>query len=195
MSEPDEAEEAPLDPALERALEIALRAAWRPEPLDPERHERILELALEDPLAPATREEIADSERLRDALEGRAAHPDLALARALSAALGKAGEAPPPVRETAAASKSAGRVIYVAFGAATTLLAAAAALLLVVGTLSRKSESVAQHAAPSLSVSRSSAPLFSDPFTTEGTTARIDRITSERERELRQNRYLAWGVR
>jgi hypothetical protein len=46
-----------------------------------------------------------------------------------------------------------------------------------------------------LSTSRSSSALFREPFTLEGTTARVDRIAGERERELRQNRYLAWGVR
>jgi hypothetical protein len=90
------------------------------------------------------------------------------------------------------------RVIYVAFGAATALLAAAAALALVIGSLSSDEAPLSAQAplAPAaLSTSRSSAALFQEPFTLEGTTARMDRIANERERELRQNRYLAWGVR
>jgi hypothetical protein len=121
------------------------------------------------------------------------------------------------------ASPSRGRVIYVAFGAATTLLAAAAAIALVVGSLTsrdvptmaaQKSESApppaAAPAAPGAlteelaarggaeqgeTLSRSSAPLFHEPFTLEQTTARIDRIASVRERELRSNLYRSWGLK
>jgi hypothetical protein len=200
MTEPLEDEEAELAPEIERALERALRSAWEPRDIDPERHERILELALEDPLAPPSAEEVTQSERLREALEGRAEHDHLELVQALSAAA-RSAEAPAPrvdVTQALGAKPAArGRLIYVAFGATTAVLAAAAAFALVVGTMTRSEAPVAasvQQPAP-LSTSRSSAPLFQDRFTTEETTSRIDRITSVRERELRQNRYVAWGVR
>ncbi|HEV8246704.1 MAG TPA: hypothetical protein VGP93_13090 [Polyangiaceae bacterium] len=200
MTDSSEEQEPELDPELERALTLALRSAWQPAELDPERHERLLELALEDPLAPPSAEEVTESERLRDALEGGSEHPDLGLVRALSAATG-AGRATQPKFDLAALpeaesqTKNRGRLIYVAFGAASAALAAAAALALVVSSLSDRSAPSASRAPAAISTSRSSAPLFREPFTVEGTTARIDRITSERERELRQNRYVAWGVR
>ena len=195
MSVPPEEQEELLSPELERELELALRAAWHPAEIDPARHEQLLELALEDPLAPATAEEMVESERLRQALEGEGDHPHLDLARALQAAT---RPAPPP--RALPVPDARPRVIYVAFGATTALLAAAAALALVIGSLSSKDaapQSAAQAplAPAALSVSRSSAALFQEPFTLEGTTARMDRIASTRERELRQNRYLAWGVR
>jgi hypothetical protein len=185
-------EEELLSPEIEGELELALRAAWQPAELDPARHEQLLDLALEDPLAPPTAEEIAESERLRRALEGEGDHAHLDLARALRAA-----SHPEPPARAIRIPEPRPRVIYVAFGAATTLLAAAAALALVIGSVSRQDPApAAQKAAPAaLSTSRSSTALFQEPFTLEGTTARMDRITSTRERELRQNRYLAWGVR
>jgi hypothetical protein len=42
---------------------------------------------------------------------------------------------------------------------------------------------------------RSTVSLFSERFETEDTTARMDAIASARGRELRDNRYAAWGVR
>ncbi|HVJ20301.1 MAG TPA: hypothetical protein VM686_33025 [Polyangiaceae bacterium] len=194
MSVPPEEQEELLSPELERELELALHAAWHPAEIEPARHEQLLELALEDPLAPPTAEEIVESERLRQALEGDGAHQHLDLARALQAAT-----RPTPPLRTVPVPEASPRVIYVAFGAATALLAAAAALALVIGSLSSSDEAPLSAQAPlapaALSTSRSSAALFQEPFTLEGTTARMDRIANERERELRQNRYLAWGVR
>jgi len=197
VSVPSEEREELLSPELEHELELALRAAWQPREIDPARHEKILDLALEDPLAPPSPEELVESERLREALEGRGEHEHLTLARALAAAVRpKEPQNPVPVPEPRP------RVIYVAFGAATALLAAAAAFALVIGSLSRPEPTAAGAAAPVAtaattgpSLSRSSAALFQEPFTLEGTTARMDRISAARERELRENRYLAWGVR
>lgn len=47
---------------------------------------------------------------------------------------------------------------------------------------------------PAMALSRSTAPLFREPFETSQTTTRIDRIVALRGREMRQNRYLAWRV-
>jgi hypothetical protein len=187
-------QEERLSPELERELELALRAAWHPAELDPARHEQLLELALEDPLAPPTAEEIVESERLRRALDGDGAHEHLDLARALQAAT-----RPKPTSKPVPVPEARPRVIYVAFGAATALLAAAAAFAVVIGSLSSREAAPRAAQAPlapaTLSTSRSSTALFQEPFTLEGTTARMDRIAGARERELRENRYLAWGVR
>ncbi len=202
MTDPAQDEELELSPEQALALQRALRSAWQPGEIDEARHERLLELALEDPLAPPSAEEVAESARLREALAGRGDHADLPLVRALAAAAEPERQPADAARLAAlvarepASSTKTGRVIYVAFGAVSAALAAAAALVLVVGSLTRKAEPAAALATPAaLATSRSSAPLFDDRFTTEATTARIDRITSVRERELRQNRYVAWGVR
>ncbi len=196
MTEPKDLEALP--PALEHELEVALRSAWQPQELSRERHERILELALEDPFAAASPEEIAESERLRQALDGQGHHEHLPLAVALAAAVRPAAPSARPqlaAAPSAAAVRARPRVVYVVFGAATAVLAAAAAVALVLGSVSGESSSVRQTAPTALSTSRSSAPLFDERFTLEGTTARVDRIASVRERELRQNRYAGWGVR
>ena len=84
-SDPDR-ELPELDPAEEERLASALRHAFAPSPIDPERHERLLRIALEDPFAPPSADELVESERLRQAFEGDGEHADLALARALAAA-------------------------------------------------------------------------------------------------------------
>jgi hypothetical protein len=224
MTDPREESETELSLETERALSLALRSAWQPGELDPARHEALLALCLEDPFAEPTPEELLESERLRDALETGGDHPDAALARALRASHSP-DEAPralpelPKELETKQAPPT-GRVVYVVFGAATTLLAAAAAIALVVGRVAHKEESMAvaqksEGAAPAAaapaaevamrdpegvsasgeSLSRSSAPLFHEPFTLDQTTARIDRIAAVRERELRSNLYRSWGLK
>jgi hypothetical protein len=57
-------------------------------------------------------------------------------------------------------------------------------------------QTVAVHAPnqPKMAWSRSTAPLFREPFETTQTTSRIDRIVALRGREMRQNRYLGWRV-
>jgi hypothetical protein len=173
-----------------------LKHAFAPTELDPQRHEQLLLAALEDPFAPPSTEELVESERLRRALDdGDGDHPDLILARALSAA-----HAPSPAaarvvapKALAAASRPAGKVLYLRFGGVAAALAAAAAVLLLVSTHSRPESSAPELPALALVQSRSTAVLFQ---TTAGPpSARIDRIASVRERELRDNRYAIWGVR
>ena len=73
-------------------------------------------------------------------------------------------------------------------------MAAAGALFLRVGERADSASSLA--AAPALTAPRSAQDLFDEPFPrTGGTSERVDRIASARERELRANRYAAWGVR
>jgi hypothetical protein len=61
---PDDAA-APLAPAEEAALARALRAAYLPAELAPERHAEILRAALDDPFAPASADELRESARRR----------------------------------------------------------------------------------------------------------------------------------
>ena len=193
MSQADEEEPLPLPQEQEAELLEALEAALRPAELDPAVQERLLEMALEDPLAPPTEEELVESARLRDALEQGGPHEDHGLLTALRSA------AEP--REDRAAVENAvqgalsprrrGNVVFAVFGGASALLAAAAMLVLFVGTAKLDAPAAAaDYAKP-----RSTTPLFTETFDTQGTTARMDLIASERSRELRDNRYASWGVR
>ena len=203
MSQADEDETLP--PEQEAALLAALEAALRPSELDPELNERLIELSLEDPLAPPSAEELVESERLRDALAHGGAHEDAEVLRALQATF-----ADEPGREHESAVERAlegalgsvakprpkrGNVVYAVFGAASAVLAAAAAVALFLGTLSRSSEPAASVSASVLVRPHSTAPLFAERFETGDTTARMDAIAGARSRDLRDNRYAAWGVR
>ncbi len=194
----------------EHELAQALRHAWAPTALDPRVNERLIELALEDPLAPPTEEEVAESVRLRDALETGSEHAGADLARALTAAL-----APQPLdqdtskrlarratasEERAAAEPERGNVVYVAFGAAAAVAALAAAVMLVIQPAGRGLEPAAQatmsEAVPTqIALSRSTSTLFDAKFEVGRTSSRIDRIAEARARDLRKNRYTSWGVR
>lgn len=204
MSQADD-DELLLPPEEEAALLRALEAALRPAELDPRVNERLLELALEDPLAPASEDELIESARLRDALAEGTSDADASLLRALGAsfagvgvdegadgaverALGAALPSP-----KAAAHSPRRNVVYAVFGAASAMLAAAAAVALFVGS-SRSAEPAAAQASAYV-VPHSTAPLFAERFETGDTTARVDLIASARGRELRSNRYAAWGVR
>ena len=212
MSQADEDEPLRLPPGQEAELLEALEAAWRPDELDPAVQERLLEMALEDPLAPSSEEELVESARLRDALAQGNPHEDQALLSALRSAaepgedhaavenavkkaLRERGPGVPvgaPARATnETGSKARGNVVYAVFGGASAVLAAAATVMLFVGTAARDVPApAADYAKP-----RSTAPLFSERFETQGTTARMDLIASQRSRELRDNRYASWGVR
>lgn len=184
-----------LEPDVEARLAEALRAAYAPAELDPALNELFIEQALEDPLAPATDDEVAASERLRDALEAGTPHADADLARALAAAV-RASEDPgldagrAEELSARALERKKSNVIYVAFGVVAGAIALAASVALVLAT-DRRTPAAAE---PVLAVSRSTAPLFNEPFETASTSARVDRIAAARERDLRNNRYALWGV-
>ncbi len=191
-----------LEPEDERALGAALRAAWAPAELDAELNEMLIEAALEDPLAPPTEDELVQSERLRQALEGEGAHPDVDLARALAAAAAprELGREPAERIAREAVKPERSNVILVAFGTvATVAVAAAAAIMLFVHPLDRAAApatAMAPAATIPLAQSRSTAPLFNrQAFETQNATARIDRIAAARGRELRDNQYAMWGLR
>jgi hypothetical protein len=201
MSELTERDSEPdlplLDPSEELRLAALLRHAFRPSEIEPGRHERLLSAALEDPFAEASSEELAESERLRQALDGQGDHEDLRLARALSAAFAPSLDRrllePKPL-PTVTATKSR-QVIFYRFAATATALAAAAAVLLLLSPQRRSSSAPAPDLTTlALAQSRSTAPFFRAD--TEGAPSeRIDRIANVRSRELRDNRYALWGVR
>jgi len=191
-----------LDAQALRALTEALRAAWSPAELRPELNELLIASALEDPLAEPSEFERVESQRLRAALEGDGEHPGARLAKALRAAVSPSVPSPDATARLAnRAIRSAAHtnVVYVAFGAAAAVAALAAGIALLLSPLGRPvgtaSPAARQEATPGFALSRSTAPLFRERFRIEGTTARLDRIATERERELRSNRYAAWGIR
>lgn len=83
-------------------------------------------------------------------------------------------------------------VIALAFGAGAGVLALAAGVALLVRP---PPEAAPAAAAVPVARSRSTSALFDERFTVEATSARIDRIGEARARDLRANRYAAWGVR
>lgn len=204
MSQADEEQDI-LPPEQEAELLGALQAALRPAHISAAVNERLIELALEDPLAPASEAELAESARLRDALEQGGSHEDVAALGALrhafqeplelesnlDRAMLQALAAPAPLRK-----QPQSNVVYAAFGAAGAALAAAAVAVLFLGTVSGSDPAPSAATQEGLfAMPRSTTPLFSERFETGDTTARMDAIASARSRELRGNRYAAWGVR
>ena len=202
MSQADE-EEATLPPEEEAAVLALLEAALRPAELDPRVQQRLLEMALEDPFAEASPEELVESARLRDALERGTPNADASLLRALAAGTGREGDDAASERALQAvlgaapqpAPRQRPNVVYARFGAGSALLAAAAAVTLFIGSTRRSAPAVAVAAPSAYVVPHSTASLFAERFDTGDTTARMDLIASVRRRDLRDNRYAAWGVR
>jgi hypothetical protein len=174
----------------------AVRVAWAPTALAADRHERILRGALEDPLAEPSPEEEREAEALRHALEHDGDHEYAVLARALGHALGSTATAPGTaeraLEKALKAAKPRSNLILVAFGVAASGLALAASIALVVGSAPRPEAAVARR---ELAPSRSLAPLLDADAAQLTTSERMDRVASVRARELRENRYAAWGVR
>jgi hypothetical protein len=192
---PDEShDELELLPAEEEhRLGVALVAAHAPLGLTNAGHEAILQRTLFEVDSSPSEAEAAAAEELRRALEtGDRTHPDAALAQALAAAV--AGDGQPALRDpfappSARKRTAGGKVIRARFGAVVLGLAAAAGLVLLVQSRAERAPAGEQ---PLFATSRSLAPLVQD--TELSTSARLDRIASVRARELRDNRYLAWGV-
>jgi hypothetical protein len=193
-----------LDPSLspeegKRWLE-AVRAAWAPAALDPDRHDRILREALEDPFAEPSAEELREAEGLRQALEEGGEHEHAALVRALTHALGGARLEPEAAERALdkalatppASPRARSNLILVTFGVAASSLALAASVALVVGSAKRPESTVALR---DFAPSRSLAPLLDADASQLTASERMDRVASVRARELRENRYAKWGVR
>jgi hypothetical protein len=148
-----------------------------------------------DPDAPPSEEELAESQRLREALEDPSKdHPGADLLRAVKSAaapkLLDAKELEASVDRGLAKAKpaSAGVVIRVVFGAGFIVAAAAAVALFL-----RQQE---PSSAPALAHARSTQPLFVERFGSHGgESARIDRIALARASDLRENHFARWGVK
>jgi hypothetical protein len=151
-----------------------------------------------DPDAPPSEEELAESARLRDALEDPSkAHEGAELARAVALAhaprdIGDAEHRAIVARGVAegsrrVAKKKRGVVIRVTFGVSA-VVAIAAGVMFVFG--------LRGPAQIELAVTRSTQPLFPEKFPqTGGESQRIDRIAMARSSDLRENRFARWGVR
>lgn len=185
--------------AQDQRLAECLSLAWVPSELDLGVQERLLSFAFEDPLAPATDLERTEAARLRRALEHGSPHRDADFARALALAAGKGNEdverAAQRVALTAdVPSPRRSHVIYVAFAASVLVAAAAAAILLSLFPLARPAL-VAASSEQHMVTSRSTAALFHEKFAVGKTSERVDLIVAARTRELRANRFAAWGIR
>ena len=155
-----------------------------------------------DPDAPATDEELAESAKLRDALEDPSRPNDYAeLARAMSSAWSPRDLSAESHRALVEAAlgrhdvrrRRRGLMIRVSFGASA-VLALAAAVLVYVRSDRQPRETVQMVA--TITLSRSTQALFPDPFApTGGESARIDRIAMARAADLRDNEFAKWGVR
>ncbi|MGD0524797.1 MAG: hypothetical protein ABSE49_06630 [Polyangiaceae bacterium] len=149
--------------------------------------------------APATEEELAESAKLRDALDDPSrANEGAELARALSSAWSPRDLSAEQHRTLVDAAlvrhdarRRRGRVIRVSFGASAVLALAAAVLLYV-----RSDRQPPETRAAAVAFSRSTQPLFPERFATSGgESARIDRIAMARAADLRDNEFARWGVR
>ncbi|NUO51316.1 MAG: hypothetical protein HOV80_20870 [Polyangiaceae bacterium] len=192
-----------------------LAAAIRPTDLADDVHERILARALggafEETQAPepeATQPEIRAAEVLRRALEAPPAEREAHELGALASAL-RAAHDPRPITEIRneallrPALRSTGRIGSRAlYAAAAGVLALAASMMLYLkpsgDSAPAPSASMKTEQLPEGMVeARSTAPLFTvDDFPQGGgkTSDRADRIAGARSADLRNNRYLAWGV-
>lgn len=197
------------------AFSEALTAALHPTDIDPDAHEALLARALGLDAAPAEHP-ADDAEKRRSALlaamlEGRApsdddADPALARLAQLARAL-RLAYAPTALDELSnqrlltAGLKTPSRVaarrtVAVAVFA---LVAAAAAVVGLYVKRPNVDPSTAMRTTPHtpLIEARSSFDLFdaTKPFEREkGTTERVDKITTTRASELRDNQFNAWGV-
>jgi hypothetical protein len=182
------------------ALADLLSLAYDPPDLSPRTQEQLLSLAFDDPLAQASDVERTAARRLRSALDGGPTSCDADLAVSLAFAAGKVGCDVGDAVERAvvrAGLPSARRtnVVFVAFGAAAVATAAAAALVLSLYPADRPPLATAPAAQPAMISSHSTAPLFQERFEVGKASERVDLIVAARSRELRANRFAAWGIR
>lgn len=153
---------------------------------------------------PPTEQELEAARALREALDGRGEHPDAELARALRCAVD-----PPELSQlehqailnrTLQKLPNRRRSLVVGIAGAGAALALAAALALLVSKTMLESpsrpEAGGTTATASLVRSRTTQPLFDEPFPRYGgESARIDRIAQARGRDYRSNLFERMGVR
>lgn len=146
--------------------------------------------------APPSEEELAESARLRDALDGKAETEDAELLRAVSLAHAPRTLEPAEnerlVHRAIATARPTrrGTVVRIAFGFSTVAALAASVIVYL-----SSQGTVARQPAQLVAV-RSTQTLFDKPFESRSSaSARIDRIAMAREGDLRENRFAKWGVR
>jgi hypothetical protein len=150
-----------------------------------------------------TEEEVEQARALRDALEGRGDHADAELARALRLAV-RPTELPhlehqAILHRTLAKLPNRRRSFALRIAGVGTSLALAAAVALLVSRGIVAAPGTERHdtvATASLMRSRTTQPLFDQPFPRQGgESARIDRIAWARGRDYRANLFERMGVR
>lgn len=198
--------DAQLIEAQERdSLLNAIGSAASPEALDPHRHAQLIEAALnpsggssridDNPLAPASPEEVIAAETTRKNLDTEP------LVLLLRAAYSPSELAPDSARfilsSTLTSATRRTRNKPKAPQAIWGLLAVAAAAALWVANAMQPhldGFTAIRQAQLNLAQSRTTRSLFSDSFAHSSASERIDRIAQVRQRELRNNRYLMWGL-
>jgi hypothetical protein len=184
----------------------AIGSAASPEALDPHRHAQLLKAALnppgnstqidDDPLAPPSVDEVIAAAATRKNLDDdalvsllRAAHApsELAPDAACSILSSTLTSAAPLTRHNPRPSSAAFWGV---------LAVAAAAALWVAHPMQPRLDRLAptEQSQLNLAQSRTTRSLFSDSFAHSSASERIDRIAQVRQRELRDNRYLMWGL-
>lgn len=205
-----EARRDAVDDGLDPLAEL-LVASVRPRDLDAALHEQILARALGSEAEEADESEPTAAEKkgaelLRQALDGGAdagaVGPLVALVRVL-----RATYRPTPLDQLSAerilrpALATPGRrtqrvTLVVAVTTAVAIAAAAAGLFFRAPPAPVDGSSASAQLLPGMVEARSTTELFGqeDFPAVGGTTERIDRIQSSRESDLRNNRFVAWGV-
>lgn len=212
-------------PGQEPAAELvrALGEAYDPSSLDPSINEVLIEQALSHFDAASTRSEEFEvdsthqrpglatvtplpnqrereaAERLRTAFDGALDHPLLDLAQALKSAYAPtildSGQSASAVTQALGGRSylhsSPGRAWPLGMG----LLAMAAGAVLWFNAQRQPTSVTPTIQAAQLAQSRTLSPLFAETIEHASPTQRIDRIYAVRSRELRQNRFVTWGVR
>jgi hypothetical protein len=187
------------------ALLTAIGSAAAPEALDPHRHAQLLNAALnpsgttqidDDPLAPPSVDEVIAAAATRKNLE------DDALVSLLRAAFAPSALAPDSARSilsstltcATALTRHNPRAPSATFWGVLAV-AAAAAIWVAHATQPRLAGLTSSGQSQlNLTQSRTTRSLFSDSFAHSSTSERIDRIAQVRQRELRDNRYIMWGL-
>jgi hypothetical protein len=204
--------DALVDPTIESEeadLARAIRAGIGRGELAPTEHHAMVESALAGDAA-ADEAEVRSAEELRDLLDARraGAGPIPELVQALVTAWNPTELSEEEHRAIVAravlalptadgreggreadrdASRRTARVIRVAFGAVGATFAIAASIMLVLKTSRPEDVPLAR--------TRSTQPLFSEPFRPGEASARIDRIAVARASDYRANRFAQWGLK
>lgn len=177
------------------ALVAAITAANSPKPLDPRRHEQLLDVVLGrqgDPLASPGQQELVRAATVMS-------DPLVATLQAAYAPLELSPEVENIVRDSAigrphpAVQRLRPRLAATLWGV---LSIAAIAVIWITTSRGRIDGLRPNHRAEiNFMPARSTGSMFAEPFANSTASERIDRIAQARQRDLRENRYLLWGLR